>query len=246
MNRMALALFGRSEDRPWEYVLTEYIEKYEEIHRKAGTEGWLTQGEIERKHGKKEARMLIQHGYFDTKELADGTLLFRKWLLIESVSKHHNERSFPYALRARLLTMRSDVAESELAALMRERHQEEDSCPVQDSSSECDREQRRQMLKRQARDDGKETEDEKENKAKKEKKEKKAKNEQEEPGEPPEGTGGQYEKEVDPLAEPRRQSRKADGQIVDVQALLNKLEVSKIHLSNVKQDLQNLTAKKQS
>ena len=98
------------------------------------------------------------------------------------------------------------------------------------------------MLKRQARDDGKEAEDKKEEKAKKEKKEKKAKNDQEEPEEPPEGTRGQYKKEVDPLAEPRRQSRKADGQIVYVQTLLNELKCKKIHLGHVKQHLENLTA----
>ena len=87
------------------------------------------------------------------------------------------------------------------------------------------------MLKRQARDDGKETEDKKEN-------------EQEEPEEPPEGTGGQYEKEVDPLAEPRRQSRKADGLILHLRTLLKNLKCKKIHLGYVEQDLETLTADK--
>ena len=72
----------------------------------------------------------MQQGYFETKELGDGTFLFQRCPFIESVSKHHNERSFPYALRARLLTMRSDVAKSELAALVRERHQEKIVSPA--------------------------------------------------------------------------------------------------------------------
>ena len=96
MNLMALALFGRSKDRLWEYVLPEYLEKYE---RRGGTEGWLAQGEIETKHGKREARALMQQGYFETKEVGDGTVLFQRCRFIESVSKHNSERSFPYALR---------------------------------------------------------------------------------------------------------------------------------------------------
>ena len=78
MNVMALALFRGSNDRPWEEVLTEYTEKYEETHRKEGTKEWLTKGEIETRHGKKEARALMSSGYFETRETADGTVLFQK------------------------------------------------------------------------------------------------------------------------------------------------------------------------
>ena len=76
-NLMALALF-QGKNRPWEDVIQEYAEKYEETHRKEGTKEWLTKGELEQKHGKKEARQLISQGHFETKELADGTAMFQK------------------------------------------------------------------------------------------------------------------------------------------------------------------------
>ena len=74
---MALALF-QGKHRPWEDVIQEYTEKYEETHRKEGTKEWLTKGELEQKHGRKEARELIQASHFETKELADGTVMFQK------------------------------------------------------------------------------------------------------------------------------------------------------------------------
>ena len=81
-------------------------------------------------------------------------------------------------------------------------------------------------------------------KPRKRRKRKKAKNEQEEPEEPPEGTPEQSKKEVDPLTEPRKQSKRAHGQILEVETLLNKLKGKKVHLGHVGQALDILTTKK--
>ena len=58
MNRMALALLGTSKDPPWEDALTQRVE----IHRTEGMKEWLTKGEIETRHGKEKARLLIEAG----------------------------------------------------------------------------------------------------------------------------------------------------------------------------------------
>ena len=62
MNLMALALFGTSKDPPWEYALTQYTGTYLATHSTEVMTEWLTKGEIETRHGKEKARLLIEAG----------------------------------------------------------------------------------------------------------------------------------------------------------------------------------------
>ena len=128
---MALALFGTSKDPPWEYALTQYTGTYLATHSTEVMTEWLTKGEIETRHGKEKARLLIEAGYFETQEVGDGVDLFRRRRLIESVSKQH--------IRAQTITKRAAAAESEcsqILAMVRERNQNNLSFAGEDSSSD--------------------------------------------------------------------------------------------------------------